>query len=283
MNRPASAEAIFNSNEILEDREQFFNPQVSLDTHQVFCADKRGIIGLSDYVHILGGSLNAPYNLLVLKETDRPASVDQPLGDFAGSLVPVMRAKDVVTGVHSDRKTEQGGHIRLDRPEGPVGCVYAQQRGVISRLIRDNILEFIDVASTLRAELFTDPPDRTFARAVGAAHGRLAERQGILPGGRSAVLDAASKGAATGVVDGETNAKTVGIINLAGGSYRSAKALEAGLPAYVQDTWASEKIFERLKGLYPGSTRHALIAEIIDTIGALRALGVAYEDIAVRN
>lgn len=270
-------------NEIIASREQFFTGDVSLDTHYVFCGDKRGVVGLEDYIHLFGGALNTPYNLLVLQEAEQPGSVTQSFDTYAGSVVPVMLRAGINLGVHSDRDTEQGDSLLVGKADGPIGCVYARERPLISRLIADNADEFIDEAMVHRPELFQDPTARSFARAVAAAHGRLADREGVVSDGRSAVLKAAESGAKTAVVNGVTSAKIAGIINVGSGSIRSGAALEAGQPAFVQDSWAAAEIFDRMHQLYPQGKDRAMIAELIDTVGTLRALGIPPEDIAVRR
>lgn len=280
----AQAEAIPDmKNEILASREPFFTGDVSLDTHYVFCGDKRGVIGIEDYVHMFGGVLNSSYNLLILHETAQPGSVTKPFDEYAEELVPVMKRLGVNPGIHSDHKTEQGESLLLSKTDGPVGCVYAKERAAISRLIADSPDVIIHEAAALRPELFQDTLAHSVAHAIAAAHGRLADREGVVSNGRSAVLRAAAGGAKGVVVDGETEAKAVGIINLGEGSMRSQPAMAAGLPAYVQDAWAAAEIFDRAHDLYPQNKEQALIAETIDTIGTLRALGIPPEDIAVRR
>lgn len=279
-----TAEAIPDiKNEIVASREPFFDDSISLETNYVLCGDKRGAIGIEDYVHLFGGGLNTPYNLLILNEVDRPGSVTKAFDAYAGTVIPVMQGAGINVGVHSDRNTEQGETFELEKTDGAVGCVYAKERPFISRLIADNADEVINAAVSLRPELFQDPATRSFAYAVAAAHGRLADREGVVSDGRSAVLKAATSGAKTAVVDGESEAKAVGLINLGKGSMRSRTAMDAGLPAYVQDSWAAAEIFDRVSDLYPQGRDQALIAELIDTVGTFRALGIPDEDIAVRR
>ncbi len=269
--------------EVVASREPFFDDGISLDTHYVLCGDKRGAIGIDDYVHLFGGGLNTPYNLLVLQEVSQPGSVTKAFDAYAGSIIPIMQGVGINVGVHSDRDTEQSEILANERTGGPVGCVYARERPLISRLIADRADEIVGMAVTLRPELFQHPTAQGFAYAAAGAHGRLADREGVVSDGRSAVLSAASNGAKTAVVHGESEAKAIGIINLGMGSIKSGAAMDAGLPAYVQDSRAAAEIFDRVYDLYPQGSDRAQIAELIDTVGTFLALGIPEEDIAVRR
>jgi hypothetical protein len=73
-----------------------------------------------------------------------------------------------------------------------------------------------------------------------------------------------------------------GIINdKPNSSLQSGDALHANLPAYEHDSWATAEIYERLRHLYPYDKQELAIADLIDTIGTMRALKV--ERIAVRR
>lgn len=291
MSKPAPAEAISNVNEILGSREPFFGA-VSLDTHYIFCFDERGIAEASadapgleaitpdTYIHVAGGSLNVPYNHAVLEETARPFGVTGSFRDRVEDTVPVLIGAGIKAGVHSDVLTEKGNRIH-DRSEGPVGCGYAESRGLISLRIAEQIAAIVNDAASLRPELFQGPQDYNLAHAIGAAHGRLAERQGFLGNGRLAVMAAAGKGAGIMLMRGKHTGRE-GIINLVpGSSLDSDQASGAGLEAYNQDSWAVQEANDRVRDAYPHDAHQQQIAELIDTIGTMRVLGV--EDIVVRR
>lgn len=267
--------------EIIASREKFYVP-VSLTNNDIFCGDERQPIDVAtDYIHWFGGALNVPYNLAIMKETIHPGSVTDTFEEQTGSLVPVLLEAGVQGGVHSDACSEQGDRMRIDNPEGAVGCGYGQKRPDISRLIADPANGVAEDALRLRPELFESQQDVDFADNVIESHGRLAEREGFFTSGRRVILTAVAKGAKSMLVAGEHSAKE-GIINLDPEStLRSGEAMNAGLPAYNHDSWAIEETYDMIHHLYPYDKRQLQIAELIDTIGTMRALGV--EDIAVRR
>ncbi|HEX5744566.1 MAG TPA: hypothetical protein VFX84_03925, partial [Candidatus Saccharimonadales bacterium] len=179
-----------------------------------------------------------------------------------------------------DVAAEAGNMVRPTF-DGAVGCGYAELRSRISGVIVDQGAELIRDAAELRPELFKDTDDYNFAHAVIAAHERLVERPGFITDGRSVVLSAAGQGSKVMLVEGE-HTGTEGIVNLVPGSSLDSDAANgAGLEAYNQDSWAIEEAGDRVRPTYPHDKRHLQIAELIDVIGTMRALGV--EDIAVRR
>lgn len=280
--------------EIIGQRERFYVP-LSLDTHYVFCFDEReeaealavdghefaaefDLANPEDYIHWAGGALNAAYNLTVVEEAVNPGSVTDSFESRTETVMPALLAARVRIGVHSDMQTEEQAAVA---PSGKVGCGYAELRQQISQLIAERGEEIIADAAVLRPELFEELEDDNFAHSVVAAHSRLAERKGFFTSGRRVVLTAAAKGAKVMLVKGNHVADK-GILNLVPDtSIRSSEAIRAGLPVYNQDSWAVEEANDRIRHLYPFEKRHQQIAELLDTIGTMRALSV--EEIAVRR
>lgn len=269
----ASGNAVPAGNEIIAVRERFYAP-VSLDRHLIFCGDDREAAEATDiYVHLFGGALNIAYNMAVMQETLSPDSVKDSFKTRAVETVTAMKAADMRPGVHSDTNAEQAGK--------GIGCGYAGQRGPISGLIFQRSEEIIADAESLRPELFKRPESYEFARAVTDAHGRLASRPGFLTDGQAEVMSAAEAGATLMLVEGE-HAAEEGIINLIPDtSIDSDAANKADLAVYDQDSWAAEAINHRLAHIYSYDQLKQAIAELIDTVGTMRALGV--KDIAVRR
>ncbi len=285
----AQAEAIPDMNEIVTSREQFYVP-VSLDTHDIFCFDEREIAEVEghdhedsleqlftmvtpeDYIHLAGGILGPSHNLAVMQEVAAPGSISS-FEDHAELTVPMFIGAGVRAGVHSDLAAEEGKYMRLDS-DGDVGCGYALKRRPISGLIAERGDEIVADAMGLRPELFKGPEYGRFASAVVDAHGRLAGRDDFAPHGRRVVLTAAAKGAKLMLMHGNHVGED-GIINLVPNtSIKSDRALKAGLPAYSQDSWAAAEANDRVRHLHPHDPVQQQIAELIDTIGTMRALDV---------
>jgi hypothetical protein len=293
MSKSAPAEAISNvNNEILTSREPYYIDGLSLDTHDIFCFDERGVadadtvtgdieaVTPQEYIHAAGGGLGIVYNHAVVQEADDPFSVKGSFADHAGIIIPALIRAKVRPGVHSD-VTAEGGNVVRPTAKGDVGCGYAGLRPVISRYIAENGIALIRDAASLRPELFEGPEDHNFAHAAVAANERLLERPGFITDGRSVVMAAAGKGSKIMLVEGRHTGRK-GIINLVPGtSFDSDAANRDGLEAYNQDSWAIEDAASRIRHEYPHDKRHMQIAELIDALGTMRALDV--EDVAVRR
>jgi hypothetical protein len=260
-------------NEIVAVREQFYVP-ASLDEHVIFCGDDREAAeAIGIYIHLFGGALNVAYNLAVMQEALSPDSVKDSFQARAVETVAAMKAAGTRPGVHSDTIAEKDAQ--------GIGCGYAGQRGPISGLIFERGEDIITDAKNLRPELFEQPESHSFARAAVDAHGRLATRAGFLTDGRAEVMGSVEEGASLMLVKGEHVAEE-GIINLVPEtSIDSSAANKAGLAVYDQDSWAAEDINRRLAHLHSYDGAKQAIAELIDTVGTMRALGV--KDIAVRR
>lgn len=299
MNKPAPAEAMPDvSNEILARREPYYIDGLSLDTHDIFCFDERVVadadgtaddsgatealvvVTPEDYIRAAGGGLNIVYNHAVVSEANDPFSVKGSFADHAGIIIPALIRARARPGVHSDVGAEDGNALR-PTPKGRVGCGYAELRPVISDFIASNGKRLVEDSAGLRPELFRGPNDYSFAHAVVAAHERLVERPGFITDGRSVVLTAVGQGSRVMLVEGEHTGKD-GVFNLvAGTSLDSDAANRAGLAAYNQDSWAIEEAGDRIRDEFPHDKQHLQIAELIDALGTMRALGV--EDVVVRR
>jgi hypothetical protein len=271
------------NDEIMRSRELFMVP-VSLDENEVFCGDDRPA-DIDIYIHMFGGALNTAYGFVIMKEISEPGSVSDTFEDEVHSVVPViLHVAKVNAGVHSDQHTEQGSTLKTAEIDGDIGCAYALKRREISGGIFQDGDLLIGQLEQLRPELLESEADRAFASSVVAAHGRLAKRDGFFTSGRRVALAAASEGAPTTTVTGEHAANSKGIINLEPNtSLHTRLAQEASLPAYMEDSWAVKEINDRLRSLYPYDSRQQEIAEAIDTLGTMRALGLKPEDITVRE
>ncbi len=268
--------------EIMHEMEQFYVP-ASLEENDVFCGDEREPAGVTEpYIHWFGGILKPVYNLAILKEATQPSSVTDTFEDRVRSTIPVLRdVAKVNPGVHSDDTCEAGDQLDIDKTDGDVGCGYADKRAGISQLIAQTGTDIISDAMTLQPELFESAQDFEHAKMVVRAHASLAERETFFTSGRKVVLTAVEQGSKSMVVKGAHVGET-GVINRDPAStIDSGEAFKAGLPTYNQDAGLLEQVYDRIHHLYPYDKRLVQIAELIDTIGTMRALGV--KDIAVRN
>jgi hypothetical protein len=275
MEQSRPAEAIRNGRENVGSHEAHYVP-ASLDRDPIFCGDDRGLDEV--YIQLFGGVINLAFNQAVVQEANRPGSVTDSLKGRVETRTTALINEGMHPGVHSDAASEKGKELKKD-PEAPVGCAYAELREAISRSIGENGEELVEEAAHLRPELFETPEDRAFGLRVTAAHGSLAERDTFMEPGRKLVLAATAKGAKAAVLEGKHIAKD-GIINLESRSTLDGVAAKNdGLPAYNHDAWAAEEAAKRLDD--PSDAKQRQIADTIDAIGTLHALGV--EAIAVRH
>src|SRR6185312_6219102 len=156
MGKPAPAEAVPYSNEILTPREALYVP-ASLDTHYMFCFDEREMAEITGqtpgietaepdvYIHMAGGSLSIAYNQAVIEEAEQPFSVNGSFAGRTGTVMPVLLKARMKPGVHSDVASERGHHVNSVM-SGPVGCGYAEARPGISLSIAENITGIVDEA-----------------------------------------------------------------------------------------------------------------------------------------
>jgi hypothetical protein len=266
MARVHQAEAVGNGHEAVGRREAFYRP-ASLDKDPIFCGDDRN----KDGIQLFGGVVNIAYNEAVLEEVAKPGSVTDSLEDRVEAKTAALIREGMHPGVHSDTTAEQGTELKEDS-EGPVGCAYALLRAAISEGIGRNGGELVEEAARLRPELFEKPGAHEFGLAVTAAHGRLAERESFQSPGRKVVLAAASKGAKTTVYEGDHIAGDAIINKEPSTRFDGGGAMNEGLPAYNHDAWAAEEIARRLND--PSDSKQRQIANLIDMLGTVRALGV---------
>ncbi len=270
--------------EIVKGREQFYVP-ASLESNDVNCSDEREPVGVEEpyvYIHWFGGVLKPVYNLAVIKEVTEPGSVQDTFEQRVRSTVPVLRdVAGISAGVHTDEACEGDAKMDTARVDGDVGCGYALKRQDISGLIVARRTAVIADAMSLQPELFQSSQDMTYANEVVDAHKRLSERESFFTTGRKVVLSAVELGAKPMVVRGEHIGDT-GIINTdPDTTIMSDQAFKAGMPVYNQDSGSLNQAYDRIRHIYPYDRRLQQIAELIDTIGTMRALGVT--DIAVRR
>lgn len=264
--------------EVVQSREIFFD-KVSLSNTLLACGDDRTKNLL---IKLMGGILNPIYQNIVMQELTDPGSVTDSFEEEAAKQTPLILKSGAPLGaVHSDTAAEGSDAINLDQPEGKVGCGYAELRQAISAGIFKNEEQVIAWAQILRPELFESDEDLLTAKQITATHGRLAERQSLFTSGREVVLTAADQGAQTVVVDGQHTAQEATVNLVADTTLDGSLAAEAGLEVYDHDSWALEEIQDKLRSEYPYDKKQQQIAEIIDVVGTLMALGV--ERIGVRR
>jgi hypothetical protein len=266
MARVHQAEAVGNGHETIGRREAFYGP-ASLDKDPIFCGDDRNKEG----IQLFGGVVNIAYNEAVLEEVVKPGSVTDSLEGRVEAKTAALIREGMHPGVHSDENAEEGNRLK-EHSEGSVGCAYAELRAAISEGIGDLGSELIDQAARLRPELFEQPDDYEFGLAVTAAHGRLAKRKDFQAPGRKVVLAAASKGAKTTVYEGGHIAGNAISNEEPATRFDGSGAMNEGLPAYNHDAWAAEEIARRLND--PSDSKQRQIANLIDMLGTVRALGV---------
>lgn len=255
--------------EILATREPYFYP-VTIETADINCGDERGQ-GL--YVHIFGGALFVPYNILVVSELHNPGS-QQSFADISSVVIPQLQERGIAgQGVHSDEHAEHGSDFHTDFAlTDPIGCGYANLRAIISQLIVDRPEDVLVAASALQPGRLTNPSDLTAAHDIIAAHGRLASNAARLGTGRAVVRAALDQKTGMMVLPGDHVADT-GIANWRlGTSLNSSEALNAGLPTYDHDMWASNELYSRLRDIYPFDSQLFELASLIDVAGTMLAL-----------
>lgn len=263
--------------EVIKPREAFF-VEADIHTHPVFCGDEREAEGI--YIHEFGGVANTTYTLMILQEAAEEGSVEQPFDAAVASTVPLLKEKDIDAGVHSDDHAEHGDTLQADKEDGKIGCGYLELRQAISELIGQSIDKIVDILQKQDPTLFGTEHNRERARAFCRAHTRLASRD-IFPGGRAVALAALKAGAPHNMVRGSHLGKE-GILNKKPGStLDSTAALRDGKPTYSHDTWAAKGTFDEIHDVYPYDKTDFEIANDIDAVGTMLALGV--EEIEVRR
>ncbi|HET8709233.1 MAG TPA: hypothetical protein VFL85_03035, partial [Candidatus Saccharimonadales bacterium] len=232
------------------------------------------------YIHVFGGVANTAYNAEILSRATEEGVRHSTFEHAIAAAAKGCKNAGVAAGVHSDTHSETAHEIDLASSE-PIGCGYIKLRRDISREIADNAVAIIAAAESSRPELFTDPDDTSFAHAVVQAHVSLAANDEYFGESRAVAGAAIAEGAPTMLVDGD-HVATQGIINLASDTtIDSGTAFEAGKSIYVHDAWASEQLAKNYGNARNFSAKSWQIADLIDAIGTMRALGVT--TIAVRE
>ncbi len=265
--------------DLLKTREQFFRA-ADIHTHPQFCGDEREAVGEDLYLHIFGGIANTAYTLMVLQEAAKPGSVEQPFDVTVASMVPLLLARDIRAGVHSDDHAEHSIELHTERQEGEIGCGYIKLRQAISELIGKRGDEIIGILRQQDPILYGSEQACERARSFIETHANLAGRA-IFPNGRQVALAAIKAGAPYNMVSGDHVGKAGILDKRPGFTLDSTEALRHGLPTYDHDTWAAKATFDEIHDLYPYDEVDYEIANDVDAVGTMLALGV--EDIAVRR
>lgn len=266
-----------NSSDLLKTREQYFG---DADLHKlpIFCGDERpSDSGL--YIHQFGGIANPAYTLMVLAEANDPGSAQTPLDRAVTDLIPVLKERSIDAGVHSDDHAEHGDKLQTDKEIGKIGCGYLELRQNISQLIIERGREIVAKLKEIDPVLYGSQHNRDRAFDFCRAHGRMI-RQPIYPIGRKVALSAVAAGAPHNIVRGDHLGKA-GIINKRSGTLDSNQAFKDGMPTYDHDSWAALDTYDEIKDLYSFDRTDYEIANDVDAVGTMFALGV--EDIAVRR
>jgi hypothetical protein len=266
--------------ELLTSREPFFKNDVSLQYTPMFCGDERTALYDGSYLHVFGGVANPAYTSVVLARATRHSS-SVNFTEAVAEAAAESNAASIAAGIHSDTHSETGQHIATEG-DSPIGCGYIKLRQPISAVIAEDPNKVVAEAETLCPELFTDPSDTNFAHEIVRAHKSLATDENFFTGNSRQVAAAAiNKGAPTMLVDGNHIA-VEGIINKKTHStIDSNAASKSGASVYVHDSWANQELAAALPELQPYTRQQLEIAELIDTIGTMWALGV--KTIAIRR
>jgi len=268
--------------EVIAPREELFTA-VTLES-PIFCADKRSAVGeAEEFIHLLGGAANTPFNIAVVKEVHEPNSLTSTLGEEVITGIKEMKSVGLNPGIHSDTISENGKSFQLDRADGVIGCKYLQFRAAISKHLVEERESTIVKVQALFPDLFTSKEDTATAYAVIDAHERLLSKDSFFTTGRDVATQAAEEGAVTMLVDGSDDTPVnEGIINeRENTSFKTTSASKADLGAYNHDSWANRAIFAKMRDKYPYEERQFAIAEAIDAAATMAVLGV--EHLEVRN
>lgn len=264
--------------DLIADYEQFYG-NVDLKTAEIYCGDDRS---RDTDINLFGGAGNVPYTLMVLQEEAQTGSVEQKVDEAVASLVPVLKEKGIRVGVHSDEGHEPTSATEIDpvSNEG-LGCKWLEARQAVSEVAASNVDKIITILEREDPGTYANDHTRARVQAICAAHGRLAERNIHVPG-RKIAAKAMEKGAPSIVLGGDHYKESDGFLNKRmGTTFHSEQAAAAGKPAYDHDSWAAKASFDEIHDLYPYDKKDFEIANDIDAVATLLALGV--QNIAVRR
>lgn len=278
---PYGAELMSTDSELLTSHEPYFLSNVSLENANIFCGDERKALYNEAYLHVFGGVANAAFNAVVMTRATDTTPFATTFCEAVRRVAADCRVMHIKAGVHSDTHAETTGHLALEG-DAPIGCGYIKLRAAISQMIGKDPDKIVGEAERLRPELFSDPADTSFAHTVVATHRELAADTAFFGEGSRAVAAAAIEaGAPSMLVDGDHVAHE-GIINLRPGTaIDSNQAAAADRSVYVHGAWVGGELVAQLPALQPLGGKQWEIAELIDTIGTMWALGV--DTIAVRR
>lgn len=257
----------------LRARKKFYQ-SVSMRRDFWFCGDERES-NLARYIRVFGGVANFAYNLDIMREVTEPGSVTGTMAESVSSLSTLLLHYGIHAGVHSDDSAEQGEAFDVNATNNLIGCSYITNRQTISQLITSHGPQLIHEAMMQRPELFTEYGDTVFAKSVIKATERLAARESYFAAPPRSIAQAAIEHGAPAMVVKGTHSAKFGIINLVENtSIDSTQASQAGLAACSHDAWATEAAHDKLRQFFPYDKKQLMIAELIDTIGTMTALGV---------
>ncbi len=275
-----------NMNDTLEAQYQVealpFVP-VDLTSSLITCGDDLELTYPNECIHIFGGALYTPYLVSVLITSSDPSLTPSNFMDNVDSLIPLMLSRNYEISVHSDDKNENGHHdIDInDQSIVNVGCGFAQKRQIISNSIGQNRDQILSIAQNLRPELFDSEQELNDANAIIKAHEAMA--RSLTVSGRELVKKSLELGTSGVVVLGSHKSKS-GVYNLIRNtSLDTNLANQNQNPAYIQDGWAVIDIMKSLSDIIPLDIKKVEIADLIDSIGIMLALGVDADKIEVRR
>ena len=152
---------------------------------------------------------------------------------------------------------------------------------MISSFIGQNQNQILSIAQNLRPELFGSERELSDANAIIKAHQTMAKSLHV--SGRELVKKSLELGASGVVVLGVHKSKR-GVYNLMRNtSLDTNLANQDQNPAYIQDAWAVIDIVKGLSDIIPLDIKKVEIADLIDSIGIMLALGVDPDKIEVRR
>lgn len=267
--------------ELLQKFERFVVAGISIFKHKVFCGDEREPLTNEMYLHVFGGAANTAYNTEVLARAKTKGFRAKTYAKAVSAAAKAFKAVSIAAGIHSDTHSEKGAALDPEG-EGEIGCGYVKLRRAISRKIADDPAAVVAEAESLRPELFTDPSDTSFGHMIAQSHASLADDDEFFSeNSRKVAAAAMEEGAPSMLVAGNHTARE-GIINLiAGTTFDSASVNKSGMSSYWHDAWGSSQMAAAYDNAKEFTHKEWEIADTIDAIGTMWALGV--ETIAVRR
>jgi hypothetical protein len=270
-----------NEQEILGAHERFFVSGVSINTHRIFCGDERKPLLAGVFIHVFGGAANTAFNTQILAQATKKGSRLATFMQAASETAKALVSHGIAAGVHSDTHSETSNEINPEST-APIGCGYIKLRRAISQTIAANPDAIVRLAESLCPEFFTDPADTTFAHSIVKSHMQLAASDAFFTHSSREVATAALREGAPGMLVNGDHTATLGIINLQRGTtIDSGTAFNDNKSIYVHDAWASRAMAEHYDAAQAFTDKEWHIADLIDAIGTMQALGVT--EIAVRR